>query len=65
MSVTPEVDLEGLSSVASSTLVRILVPSTDAPGQPFCRLRNRLEDKGREDTDVLRSALPARSTQFG
>ena len=64
MSVTPEVDLEGLSSVASSTLVRILVPSTDAPGQPFCRLRNRLEDRAVK-TQMSCAALPARSTEFG
>jgi hypothetical protein len=33
--------------------VRILVPSTDAPGHPFCKLRNRLEDKGREDAGEI------------
>jgi hypothetical protein len=49
MSLAPGLDLEGSRTVASSTPVRISVPSTDAPGQPFCRLPNRLEDKGYED----------------
>ena len=37
-------------AVASSTAVRIQFPSTNAPGKPFCKLRNQLEAKGREDT---------------
>ena len=37
MSLAPGLDLEGSRTVASSTPVRISVPSTDAPGQPFCR----------------------------
>src|SRR6185295_14638569 len=35
MSLAPGLDLEGSRTVASSTPVRISVPSTDAPWQPF------------------------------
>jgi hypothetical protein len=51
MSLAPGFDLEGSHTVASSTPIRISVPSTDAPGHSVCRLPNRLEDKGHEDAD--------------